>query len=107
MASWLLADEVVNGFKEVGFIYLDGHGIPSSTVKTAFQQVGHPSRFDFSSSHRVPERRILPPAHRTEGNPFPIPYQHCYRTSNMSSRINLHGKTLVRIADMSNSAASE
>ncbi|KAI0068721.1 Clavaminate synthase-like protein [Artomyces pyxidatus] len=30
------ADEVVNGFKEVGFIYLDGHGIPASKVNQAF-----------------------------------------------------------------------
>lgn len=39
MADLFIADEVVNGFKEVGFIYLDGHGIPSSTVRTAFEQV--------------------------------------------------------------------
>ncbi|KAI0747319.1 hypothetical protein BC629DRAFT_1298861, partial [Irpex lacteus] len=32
------AAEVVNGFKEVGFIYLDKHGIPSSTVSNAFQK---------------------------------------------------------------------
>ncbi|KAI0346827.1 Clavaminate synthase-like protein [Trametopsis cervina] len=32
------ATEVVNGFKEVGFIYLDKHGIPSSTVSNAFQK---------------------------------------------------------------------
>ncbi|KZT12727.1 Clavaminate synthase-like protein [Laetiporus sulphureus 93-53] len=32
------ADEIVNGFKEVGFIYLDQHGIPDSTVKHAFQK---------------------------------------------------------------------
>jgi len=33
------ADEVVNGFKEVGFIYLEGHGIPSSTVDGVFRKV--------------------------------------------------------------------
>jgi len=32
------AEEIVNGFKEVGFIYLDKHGIPDSTVKHAFQK---------------------------------------------------------------------
>ncbi|KAH9179612.1 Clavaminate synthase-like protein [Lactarius sanguifluus] len=32
------ADEVVNGFKEVGFIYLEGHGIPSSTVDGVFEK---------------------------------------------------------------------
>ena len=33
------AEEIVNGFKEVGFIYLDKHGIPDSTVKNAFEKV--------------------------------------------------------------------
>ncbi|KAI9447957.1 Clavaminate synthase-like protein [Lactarius indigo] len=32
------ADEVVNGFKEVGFIYLEGHGIPSTTVDGVFRK---------------------------------------------------------------------
>ncbi|KAF8483817.1 Clavaminate synthase-like protein [Russula ochroleuca] len=30
------ADEIVNGFKEVGFIYLEGHGIPSTTSAAFF-----------------------------------------------------------------------
>ncbi|EKM59742.1 uncharacterized protein PHACADRAFT_158152 [Phanerochaete carnosa HHB-10118-sp] len=30
------AEEIVSGFKEVGFIYLDKHGIPDATVKNAF-----------------------------------------------------------------------
>ena len=34
-----MADEIVNGFKEVGFIYLEGHGIPSSTVDGVFKKV--------------------------------------------------------------------
>lgn len=34
-----MADQVVNGFKEVGFIYLEGHGIPSSTVDGVFRKV--------------------------------------------------------------------
>jgi hypothetical protein len=29
----------VNGFKEVGFIYLEGHGIPSNTVDDVFKKV--------------------------------------------------------------------
>lgn len=33
------AAEIVNGFKEVGFIYLDKHGIPDGTVKDAFTKV--------------------------------------------------------------------
>lgn len=33
------AEEIVNGFKEVGFIYLDKHGIPGATVKNAFGKV--------------------------------------------------------------------
>ncbi|CCM04877.1 uncharacterized protein FIBRA_07070 [Fibroporia radiculosa] len=32
------ADEIVNGFKEVGFIYLEKHGIPDSTIKHVFQK---------------------------------------------------------------------
>jgi len=32
------AEQIVSGFREVGFIYLDKHGIPSSTVSTAFQK---------------------------------------------------------------------
>ncbi|GJE84568.1 clavaminate synthase-like protein [Phanerochaete sordida] len=30
------AQEIVSGFKDVGFIYLDKHGIPDATVKNAF-----------------------------------------------------------------------
>ncbi|KAI0729449.1 Clavaminate synthase-like protein [Fomitopsis betulina] len=32
------ADEIVSGFKEVGFIYLDNHGIPESTIRHTFQK---------------------------------------------------------------------
>ncbi|KAI0322455.1 hypothetical protein OF83DRAFT_1093395 [Amylostereum chailletii] len=32
------ADKIVRGFKEVGFIYLDGHGIPANTVDNAFKK---------------------------------------------------------------------
>lgn len=35
-----VANEVINGFKEVGFIYLDQHGIPDATVKNVFEKVG-------------------------------------------------------------------
>lgn len=34
------ADEIVSAFKEVGFVYLSGHGIPDSTVKNVFAKVG-------------------------------------------------------------------
>jgi isopenicillin N synthase-like dioxygenase len=34
----------VNGFKEVGFIYLEGHGIPPSKVDNVFRKV-RPSVF--------------------------------------------------------------
>jgi len=32
------ADEVVTAFKEVGFVYLSGHGIPEATVKNVFSK---------------------------------------------------------------------
>ncbi|KAI0796912.1 Clavaminate synthase-like protein [Abortiporus biennis] len=32
------AEDIVNGFRNVGFIYLDKHGIPEATVKGAFQK---------------------------------------------------------------------
>ncbi|THH19770.1 hypothetical protein EW146_g1443 [Bondarzewia mesenterica] len=32
-----VADEVVNGFKDVGFIYLEGHGIPDATLSIGRQ----------------------------------------------------------------------
>ncbi|EIN09114.1 Clavaminate synthase-like protein [Punctularia strigosozonata HHB-11173 SS5] len=32
------ADEVVNGFKEVGFIYLNNHGIPDTVVKNVYDK---------------------------------------------------------------------
>jgi hypothetical protein len=34
-----MAEEIVNGFKEVGFIYLEDHGIPSSTVDNVLKKV--------------------------------------------------------------------
>jgi hypothetical protein len=34
-----VADQVVNGFKGVGFIYLEGHRIPSSTLDGLFRKV--------------------------------------------------------------------
>ncbi len=33
------ADEVVSAFKEVGFVYLSGHGLPESTVQNVFRKV--------------------------------------------------------------------
>ncbi|ETW84068.1 hypothetical protein HETIRDRAFT_314440, partial [Heterobasidion irregulare TC 32-1] len=33
-----VADEIVKGFTEVGFIYLQGHGIPNATIKNAFSK---------------------------------------------------------------------
>ncbi|KAG5648859.1 hypothetical protein DXG03_000208 [Asterophora parasitica] len=35
------ADQIVSAFKESGFIYLTGHGIPSSTIQNAFAQSAH------------------------------------------------------------------
>ncbi|KAF7970788.1 hypothetical protein HWV62_23066 [Athelia sp. TMB] len=32
------ADEIVNGFKEVGFVYLGNHGIPADTVERVFEK---------------------------------------------------------------------
>ena len=33
------ADEIVSAFKEVGFVYLSGHGIPEATVQHVFRKV--------------------------------------------------------------------
>lgn len=33
-----VADDVVRGFKEVGFIYLTGHGIPSETIENVYKK---------------------------------------------------------------------
>jgi len=33
------ADNVVQAFKDVGFVYLTGHGIPETTISTVFQKV--------------------------------------------------------------------
>ncbi|KAG9315920.1 hypothetical protein JVU11DRAFT_3571 [Chiua virens] len=34
-----IADEIVNGFKEVGFVYLSGHGIPQGVIDTVYKKV--------------------------------------------------------------------
>lgn len=73
-----VADEVINGFKEVGFIYLDQHGIPDATVKNVFDKVGTIGEmitsvfvhFDSSSLNillNLIERGVLPASHRSEG----------------------------------------
>jgi isopenicillin N synthase-like dioxygenase len=55
------ADEVVNGFKEVGFIYLEGHGIPSSTVDGVFRKVRvFQARYSFIKITLEIECRIFP-----------------------------------------------
>ena len=33
------ADTIVNAFKDSGFVYLKGPGIPDATVKNAFEKV--------------------------------------------------------------------
>lgn len=33
------ADTIVNAFKDSGFVYLKGHGIPDTTVKNVFERV--------------------------------------------------------------------
>lgn len=55
------AKEIVTGFKEVGFIYLDKHGIPSSTVSNTFQKVRFQSfPFDVRSVQLFPAvNRVL------------------------------------------------
>ena len=58
------ADEIVSGFKEVGFIYLDKHGIPESTVKHTFQKV-----------------HLYPPSHHM----LPLPTQFPRAQSSSSS----------------------
>ena len=51
-------DEIVNGFKEVGFVYLSGHGIGADTVKTTFERVRYFLLFyfilEYPSITRVP-----------------------------------------------------
>jgi len=34
-----VSDELVQGFKDVGFIYLKNHGIPESDIANVFQKV--------------------------------------------------------------------
>lgn len=33
------ADAIVNAFKEVGFVYISGHGIPEAKIKNVFAKV--------------------------------------------------------------------
>ncbi|KAG9315772.1 Clavaminate synthase-like protein [Chiua virens] len=33
-----IADDIVNGFKEVGFVYLSGHGIPQSVIDNVYNK---------------------------------------------------------------------
>ena len=40
-----VADDIVNGFKEVGFVYLSGHGIPSDVVDNVYKKVEPNEKF--------------------------------------------------------------
>ena len=58
------AREVVDGFKEVGFIYLEKHGVPEAKVKNAFNKVSpsipdEPILSPSSPDFRPPECRVL------------------------------------------------
>lgn len=33
-----VADDIVNGFKEVGFVYLSGHGIPADVIDNVYKK---------------------------------------------------------------------
>ncbi|EEB94362.1 hypothetical protein MPER_06836, partial [Moniliophthora perniciosa FA553] len=46
------ADEIVGAFKESGFIYIEGHGIPPETISNAFQK----SREFFKMSPEVKDK---------------------------------------------------
>jgi creatinine amidohydrolase/Fe(II)-dependent formamide hydrolase-like protein len=37
-----IALQLVKGFKEMGFVYLGGHGIEDKVLKQAFQKVNYP-----------------------------------------------------------------
>ncbi|TFY78148.1 hypothetical protein EWM64_g5864 [Hericium alpestre] len=47
------ADQVVNGFKDVGFIYLSGHGIPEPVVNQAFQKSAEFFRLPSSAKDKL------------------------------------------------------
>ena len=34
-----VADDLVNGFKEAGFVYLSGHGIPEDVIYNVYNKV--------------------------------------------------------------------
>lgn len=68
-----IADDIVNGFKEVGFVYLTGHTIASETVNRVFQKAsshiycwwaGWLPKF---MSNYVLEFSILPATRRDQG----------------------------------------
>ena len=69
------ADEIVNGFKNVGFIYLEKHGIPDGVVQNAFTRVSTSAHHKVLVLHMAKlfsrlERRIFPITPRCEGEPL-------------------------------------
>lgn len=58
-----VANDIVRGFKEMGFVYLGGHGIADSVVNKAFKKVIYPAQIvNKRLTGRVLERRIFQPA---------------------------------------------
>lgn len=60
--------EIVNGFKEVGFVYLDGHGIPPSTVKDVFEKVYDTRLIVLTCLMLALECPVLPITHGCQGS---------------------------------------
>ena len=46
-----VADDIVNGFKEAGFVYLSGHGIPGDVIDDVYKKV-RPWRVNLPASVR-------------------------------------------------------
>ena len=60
--------QIVDGFKNMGFVYLVNHGISDKTVQEAFKRVRGPTRCKIQLLNGTrPERRIFPTPAREEG----------------------------------------
>ena len=95
----------MSGFKEVGFIYLEGHGIPPSTVDNVFRKVCTfflvgTSLFTVTLESRVRHFSVC----RLQLK-YWIPAGHLKRLlikygPTTAGRMNSHGTTLVRTVAM-------
>ena len=53
-----VADDIVNGFKEAGFVYLSGHGIPEDVIDNVYKKV-RPWRVNWCNLKQFVECSIL------------------------------------------------